>query len=270
MKRLVLICCVMAMVSSCRSKKAIVTKKPKTNTEQVEGKVETTETEGKVTVTPPKVYANKVEKYIDTYKDIAQTEMQLYHIPASITLAQGILESGSGNGRLSVKANNHFGIKCHDWTGKKIYHDDDRKQECFRKYKDAKYSFRDHSLFLTERKRYAKLFKLKKEDYKGWAKGLRAAGYATDRKYPQKLISLIERYKLYEFDKEVLGDAYTKYEAPKLSNAVTYTVAKGDTLYSISRKYNISVKELQNINGLNDNTISIGQALIVKPSLKKQ
>ncbi len=268
MKRLVLICCLVSFVVSCRSKKAIVTKKPKNSTEQVEVKVETNKTEEKVTVTTPKVYTNKVEKYIDTYKEIAQNEMQLYHIPASITLAQGILESGSGNGRLSVQANNHFGIKCHKWTGKKIYHDDDEKQECFRKYKDAKYSFRDHSLFLTERKRYAKLFKLKKEDYKGWAKGLRAAGYATDRKYPQKLISLIERYKLYEFDKEVLGDTYVKYEEPVLSDVLTYTVVKGDTLYSISRKYNISVKELQNINGLNDNTISIGQALIVRPSSK--
>lgn len=260
----------MLMVFSCRSKKAVVTKKQKPDTEQVGTQVKTTETDGKVTVTPPKVYASKVEKYIDTYKAIAQQEMRLYHIPASITLAQGILESGSGHGRLSVKANNHFGIKCHKWTGKKIYHDDDRKQECFRKYKDAKYSFRDHSLFLTERKRYAKLFELKQEDYKGWAKGLRAAGYATDRKYPQKLISLIERYKLYEYDKEVLGDTYVKHEAPVLSDAVTYTVVKGDTLYSISRRYNISVKELQNINGLNDSTISIGQALIVKPSSNNQ
>ncbi|MFD1614895.1 glucosaminidase domain-containing protein [Gelatiniphilus marinus] len=270
MKRLLVICCVMAMVLSCRSKKTVVTKKQKTNTEQVNTKEKTTKTDDKITVTAPKVYANKVEEYIDTYKGIAQNEMKLYHIPASITLAQGILESGSGYGRLSVKANNHFGIKCHGWTGKKIYHDDDEKQECFRKYKDAKYSFRDRSLFLTGRKRYAKLFKLKPEDYKGWAKGLKAAGYATDRKYPQKLISLIERYKLYQYDKEVLGDAYVKSQTPALSNAVTYTVVKGDTLYSISRKYNITVKELQKINGLNNNTISIGQALIVKPSSKNQ
>ena len=265
MKRLLILCCLVSVLVSCRSKKAIVTKKPKNNTEQVETQNKIEKPEEKV-VTKPKVYANKTEKYIDSYKEIAQKEMQLYNIPASITLAQGILESGSGAGTLSVKANNHFGIKCHGWTGKKIYHDDDAAQECFRKYKDAKYSFRDHSLFLSERKRYSKLFKLKKEDYKGWAKGLKAAGYATDRKYPQKLISLIERYKLYEFDKEVLGDSYTKYEAPVKRDAITYTVVKGDTLYSISRKYDISVKELQNINGLSDNTISIGQALIVKPS----
>lgn len=245
----------MSVVFSCGSKKEIVTKKPKTNTKEV-------------VVKPPKVYANSTEKYINTYKEIAQNEMKLYHIPASITLAQGILESGYGKGRLSVKANNHFGIKCHKWTGKKIYHDDDRKQECFRKYKDAKYSFRDHSLFLSEKKRYAKLFKLKKEDYKGWAKGLRAAGYATDRKYPQKLISLIERYKLYELDKEVLGNSYAKYEAPITNETVTYKVVKGDTLYSISKRYNISVKELQNINGLNSNELSIGQELLIKSSSK--
>lgn len=258
----------MSMVFGCRSKKAIVTKKPKVNTKEVVVK-ENTNTAKEAVVVTPKVYASKTEKYIDTYKEIAQNEMRLYNIPASITLAQGILESGSGTGRLSVKANNHFGIKCHKWTGKKIYHDDDKRQECFRKYKDAKYSFRDHSLFLSERKRYAKLFKLKKEDYKGWAKGLRAAGYATDRKYPQKLISLIERYKLYEFDKAVLGGSYKKYEAPIANSAVTYTVVQGDTLYSISKKYNITIKELQNLNGLSDNTISIGQALIVRPSSKK-
>ena len=207
MNRIIVILCVALLVFSCKSKKGIVTKKPSDETKQVEVKQKDKEKD-------VKVYANNTERYIDFHKATAQNEMSLYGIPASITLAQGILESGSGKGRLSVKANNHFGIKCHGWTGKKIYHDDDEKQECFRKYKDAKYSFRDHSLFLSERKRYSKLFKLKKEDYKGWAKGLKAAGYATDRKYPQKLISLIERYQLYEFDKEVLGELYVKYENP--------------------------------------------------------
>ncbi len=231
---------------------------------KTEAIVKTEETPVEVTK-PEKVYASDTERYIDIYKAIAQNEMELYNIPASITLAQGILESGSGNGRLSVKANNHFGIKCHGWTGAKIYHDDDKKGECFRKYRDAKYSFRDHSLFLKERKRYAGLFKLKQSDYKAWAKGLKAAGYATDRKYPQKLISLIERYKLYEYDKEVLGDAYKKIKAPEKQPA-TYVVAKGDTLYSISRRYNITVKELQNMNGLTGTTLSIGQELQVEPS----
>ena len=124
-------------------------------------------------------------------------------------------------------------------------------------------------MFLSERKRYSKLFKLKKEDYKGWAKGLKAAGYATDRKYPQKLISLIERYQLYEFDKEVLGELYVKYENPVTQELTMYTVVKGDTLYSISRTYKISVKELQNINGLSDTDLNLGQVLIVKPSSNK-
>lgn len=255
------------MLFSCGTKK-IATKKRNRTVQQVEKK-ETVEEIKEVKKSTPKVYANATEKYIDTYKEIAQNEMQLYNIPASITLAQGILESGSGKGRLSVEANNHFGIKCHGWTGAEIYHDDDKAQECFRKYKDAKYSFRDHSLFLKDRKRYAKLFKLKKEDYKGWARELRAAGYATDRKYPQKLISLIERYQLYKYDKEVLGDSYTKYESQVNDDFVTHTVAKGDTLYSISKKHNITVKELQNMNGLKDTTLSIGQELQIKPSSKK-
>lgn len=260
MKKIVLVVCLVCFFSSCRSKKGIVTKKSKTETEQVVKKVEH-EKPIPVVVNTNKTYANATEKYIDTYKDIAQNEMKLYNIPASITLAQGILESGSGKGTLSSKANNHFGIKCHNWTGAKVYHDDDKAQECFRKYKDAKYSFRDHSLFLSERKRYAALFKLKKSNYKGWAKGLKAAGYATDKKYPQKLISLIERYKLYEFDKMVLGDKYIELETPKIKQ--NYVVVKGDTLYSISKKYNTSVEEIQRLNGLRTTEISIGQELQV-------
>ena len=126
--------------------------------------------------TAPKRYVDKVAAYIATYAPIAQEEMTLYKIPASITLAQGILESGAGQGELTRRANNHFGIKCHGWKGGGVYHDDDRPQECFRKYNHPKYSYRDHSLFLTERKRYAALFDLEPDDYRGWAKGLKAAG----------------------------------------------------------------------------------------------
>lgn len=261
MNRVLIILCLVLVLFSCKAKKSVVTKKPKPESREVVIKEKPTTTTPKT----EKMYANNTEKYIDIYKEIAQNEMRLYNIPASITLAQGILESASGQGRLSLEANNHFGIKCHDWIGAKIYHDDDEKQECFRKYNDAKYSFRDHSLFLTERKRYSNLFKLKKEDYKGWAKGLRAAGYATDRKYPEKLISLIERYNLHELDKEVLGDAYENHETPNKETVVSYTVSKGDTLYSISKRYNITVKELQNMNGLNGTTLNIGQVLVVKP-----
>jgi flagellum-specific peptidoglycan hydrolase FlgJ len=264
MKRIIVIFFLSILSFSCGSKKGVVTKKKRAEPlERSEPKVVVATPETEVVKESSKTYANATEKYIGTFSDIAQNEMKLYGIPASITLAQGILESGSGKGRLSTQANNHFGIKCHDWTGKKIYHDDDKKGECFRKYNDAKYSFRDHSLFLSEGKRYAFLFDLKIHDYKAWAKGLRTAGYATDRKYPQKLISLIERYKLNEYDKQVLG-SHTNSIAQNETYQTTYTVSKGDTLYSISKKYNTTVEELQKINGLKDNALNIGQTLVIQ------
>lgn len=141
------------------------------------------------------------EAYIQKYKYVAIKEMFDYKIPASITLAQGILESGSGNSRLATEANNHFGIKCHnDWVGAKIYKDDDKKNECFRVYNSAEQSFRDHSLFLSTKNRYAFLFDYKITNYKAWAKGLKKAGYATNSKYPNLLINLIEDYNLNQFD----------------------------------------------------------------------
>ena len=148
---------------------------------------------------------SNTSEYIEYFKDIAMQEMIDYGIPASITLAQGILESGSGKGRLAVEANNHFGIKCHKWDGDKIFHDDDKKNECFRKYENPQTSFRDHSVFLTTRSRYEFLFDFKIDDYVAWSEGLKKAGYATDPNYPQKLINIIERYKLYEYDKIVVN-----------------------------------------------------------------
>ena len=140
-------------------------------------------------------------QYIRKYAPIAVSEMHKYSVPASITLAQGILESGNGRSQLASKSNNHFGIKCHTgWKGAKVYHDDDEKGECFRKYKYVESSYEDHSQFLSNRRRYASLFTLRKTDYKGWSKGLKKAGYATDKNYPKKLIKIIETYKLYEFD----------------------------------------------------------------------
>lgn len=208
---------------------------------------------------------DKVEDYIEHFAPIAKEEMRLYKIPASITMAQAVLESGAGNGNLTKKANNHFGIKCHNWTGAVVYHDDDEKGECFRKYRDPKYSFRDHSLFLTGRSRYAELFELDPDDYKGWAKGLRKAGYATDKKYPEKLIAIIERYAMYNYDAEVLGNKIKEYKPQPSEKVVLHTVKKGETLYSISRMYNLTVDELKKNNGLRDNTISIGQQLNVTP-----
>ena len=146
------------------------------------------------------------EEYIAQYKDVAIKKMREYKIPASITLAQGILESGSGNSRLARKANNHFGIKCHkEWHGKKFYMDDDEKHECFRKYPKAADSYRDHSKFLTQRGRYTFLFQYDITDYKKWAYGLKKAGYATNPKYPRLLIKIIEKYHLDQCDKEELG-----------------------------------------------------------------
>lgn len=151
---------------------------------------------------------NKIsrEEYINAYSKIAMEEMQRSGVPASITLAQGCLESSNGNSRLAIKGRNHFGIKCHNtWKGKKIYKDDDAKHECFRVYKTVSESYIDHSNFLRNGTRYAFLFDLKPTDYKGWAKGLKKAGYATNPKYPSLLIKIIEDNKLYEYDEIALG-----------------------------------------------------------------
>ncbi len=211
------------------------------------------------------VYKQRVADYITSYSEVSMSQMKEFKIPASITLAQGILESGVGNGYLAKNANNHFGIKCHDsWDGKRIYHDDDAKGECFRKYANPLYSYQDHSSFLTERKRYLPLFKLPEDDYKSWAKGLKQAGYATDKKYAHKLISIIERYKLYLYDAKVLGKPVE--EAKKVTtNNNQYTVKKGDTLYGIARKHKMDVDDLKELNGLTSATIFEGQVLYTKP-----
>jgi flagellum-specific peptidoglycan hydrolase FlgJ len=220
-----------------------------------------------------KMSANqKVNAYIDQYNSVAMVNMKTYGIPASIILAQGILESGAGQSDLAVNANNHFGIKCHnDWKGDKVYKDDDSANECFRKYNQASESYKDHAMVLTGKTRYASLFKLPKGDYKSWAKGLRAAGYATDPKYPEKLINYIETYNLQEYDSKVLGKKSDVKEVKVLvqddfgsDQASMYEIQKGDTFYSVSRKFNLTVEELKQKNNLNDNTLSIGQKLIVK------
>ncbi|MBC9797914.1 glucosaminidase domain-containing protein [Sinomicrobium weinanense] len=207
---------------------------------------------------------SSTEEYIEIFAPIAQDEMREFGIPASITLAQGILESGSGRGGLTLKTNNHFGIKCHrGWTGGTAYHDDDEKGECFRKYDHPMTSYRDHSLFLTSRSRYASLFDLREDDYEGWAKGLRKAGYATDRRYPQKLIALIERYHLYEYDEQVLSASGRK-KRHQNKREKTHIVRRGDTLYSISKRYNTTVESLKRTNRLRSNTIAVGQELKIR------
>ena len=210
--------------------------------------------------------------YIANYKDVAISNMKNYGIPASIILAQGILESGAGKGSLAATANNHFGIKCHnDWSGETVLKDDDSAQECFRKYNDPAESFKDHATFLTTRNRYANLFELPKDDYEAWAKGLRLAGYATDPNYPEKLIANIERYELYQYDSQVLGKKFTlnkkKMEsAPVAENQSQgeYEVQKGDTLFSIAKKFNLDIETLKQKNNIIDNSLYVGQKLRLK------
>jgi len=228
--------------------------------------------------------------YIESFKGVAIEEMNSYGIPASITLAQGIIESGSGNSSLAKYANNHFGIKCtSDWRGKAYYKDDDKSNDCFRVYKDARESYKDHSEFL-KRKRYSALFELDKNDYKNWAKGLKQAGYATNPRYPDMLINTIEKYQLHQYDQpesepdkikredrvftEINANIpketkkFTPVETPPSRQVINttspdYTVQKGDTLYNIAKRYNMTVDELKALNSLTDNGVKIGQKLIV-------
>ena len=194
-------------------------------------------------------------QYKQHYQSIAIEQMQLYKIPASITLAQGILESGSGNSSLAKEYNNHFGIKCHsNWTGEKAYFDDDAKNECFRAYKKADDSYKDHSLFLTNNKRYQGLFSLNTSDYKGWAKGLKEAGYATSPAYATLLITIIEELKLYELDNNTpqTNPIFSNsLNAEKLihSNHVLYVKAKkGDSYHKISKRHGITLRQLHKYN----------------------
>lgn len=206
------------------------------------------------------------ESYISEYKDVAIQEMKRSGIPASITLAQGMLESGNGNSALARYANNHFGIKCtNDWDGRKYYKDDDKRNDCFRVYKNAAASFEDHTAFL-KRKRYAALFELSSTDYKGWAKGLKKAGYATNPHYPQQLIELIERHELHRFDGRQKRSKHEEEHEAQDSMATearsgSYIVKSGDTLYSIATRYGLTVKQLRRRNNLRGNAIHIGQRL---------
>jgi LysM repeat protein len=247
--------------------------------------------------------------YIEQYKDVAIEEMNKNGIPASITLAQGLIESGSGNSSLAKYANNHFGVKVtSDWKGKGYYKDDDKRNDCFRVYADARESYRDHSEFL-KRKRYSALFELDKNDYKNWAYGLKQAGYATNPKYPELLINLIDKYQLYKYDQpeseaqklqredkiftQINANIpqekkkFTPVDVPPSQKVITssqveaqgspaaampvavtvdtrfHTVEKGDTLFNISKRYNLTVEELQSINNLTDAGIKIGQKLQV-------
>ena len=236
----------------------------------------------KVSTTNSTSIKTPAESYIERYKNIAITEMNGSGIPASITLAQGILESGSGNSKLAKEANNHFGIKCAtEWKGETILQDDDNKDDCFRVYKSPEESFRDHTEFL-KRKRYASLFELDKNDYRGWANGLKTAGYATNPRYAELLISLVERYDLSRFDrienerektirenkvmKEIAINIPTEKKQETVKSPVVmkiYEVRSGDTLTSVSKQFSLSEADLKALNGLENVNLLPGQLLLV-------
>jgi len=221
------------------------------------------------------------QDYFDYYKDIAISQMQQYGIPASITLAQGVLESGAGNSELARKSNNHFGIKCNGWTGRRVYHDDDERDECFRAYDNPLDSYIDHSLFLRNSQRYSRLFQLKKTDYKGWAKGLKACGYATSPTYASRLIEIIELYGLDQYDKgggSSKGFTLTPVKTPQgasrpaTQHAVSefndnyFVIAKqGDTFRSIGADVSVDYRRLAKFNERDvDDPIEEGERIWLK------
>jgi hypothetical protein len=225
----------------------------------------------------------RYQQYIDQYKDIAIEQMKRWKIPASITLAQGIFESGAGQSELTRRSNNHFGIKCHGWTGRTVYKDDDAANECFRAYDSAFDSFEDHSRFLASGQRYRSLFSLKPTDYKGWARGLKAAGYATNPQYAQRLIDLIQLYKLYELD---TAKGYDKFMAAhshdrgvngqplhpiKIYNKNYYLYARrGDTFQSIGEEIEISYKKIAKYNERDRNDrLQEGEIIWLKKKQKR-
>ena len=215
------------------------------------------------------------ENYIKKYRELAVEEMKKYHIPASITLAQGLLESGAGQSTLARKSNNHFGIKCgSDWRGKTVSHDDDARGECFRAYKHPKESYEDHSKFLAGRPRYASLFKLKITDYKGWARGLKKAGYATNPRYADQLIGIIELYELHKYDEKNYLKWIKKNPNPHqtyIANDLLYIVVRaGDSWKSISKEFDISQKKLRKYNDLYKGyALQVGDILYLEKKNKK-
>ena len=226
------------------------------------------------------------KEYVDQWKNVAVEQMLAYKIPASITMAQAILESGSGNSALALKANNHFGIKCHGWKGKEMYKDDDAKDECFRAYQTAEESFKDHSLFLEKNSRYDFLFMYEQSDYKSWAKGLKKAGYATNPKYPRLLIDIIEKYNLQELDQlnqtlispeEVIALSVNKKSVSKRTikmhqKGVKYIeVKKGDTFYSIGQEIGLTLMQLNRYNdfGNKKDFLNVGDFVYVQPKKRR-
>ncbi len=222
------------------------------------------------------------QQYIDQYKDLAIEQMKKYRIPASITLAQGVFESGAGRSDLARKGNNHFGIKCHGWQGRTVRANDDAPDECFRAYDNAWQSYEDHSRFLVNSNRYRKLFSLSITDYRGWARGLKAAGYATNPRYADKLIELIELYKLHQYDrarhydrfmvsaaKDVAADGLI-HPIYKFNDNYYLKARRGDTFKSISKEVGISSRKLAKYNERDrHDTLAEGDIIYLKKKAKR-
>lgn len=223
--------------------------------------------------------------YINQYKDLAIREMLQYRIPASITLAQAVFESGAGRSRLARLGNNHFGIKCHGWTGRTIAEDDDALGECFRAYDHPLQSFEDHSKFLVNSSRYRRLFSLSMQDYRGWAHGLKACGYATNPRYAHKLIELIELYKLYVYDSarsydhamvEYSGNQTVINQAKPLHPIAIFNknyyirARRGDTFKLIGEEIGVSYKKIAKYNERDkDDTLTEGEIIFLKKKRKR-
>ena len=223
------------------------------------------------------VWSKQYQDYFERYREVAIEQMVMHRIPASITLAQGVLESAAGRSELAVKGNNHFGIKCNGWTGRKTYHDDDDRNECFRAYGSAYESYEDHSRFLMGSPRYQKLFQLKLTDYKGWAKGLKACGYATSPTYAKKLIQIIELYELYQYDKVKDFDKFRVNQVRRgilrqvyMFNKNYYVLARrGDTFRTIAADVDVSYRRLAKYNERDkDDTLEEGERVWLKKKRK--
>lgn len=223
------------------------------------------------------VWSKQYQDYFERYHEVAIEQMVMHRIPASITLAQGVLESAAGRSELAVNGNNHFGIKCNGWTGRKTYHDDDERNECFRAYGSAYESYEDHSRFLTGSPRYQKLFQLKLTDYKGWAKGLKACGYATSPTYAKKLIQIIELYELYQYDKVKDFDKFRVNQVRRgilrqvyMFNKNYYVLARcGDTFRTIAADVDVSYRRLAKYNERDkDDTLEEGERVWLKKKRK--
>ena len=211
-------------------------------------------------------------EYIVKFAPLAVKQMQIHKIPASITLAQGILESNNGNSRLAIKGNNHFGIKCHGWEGKEIYADDDKKHECFRNYKNVIESYRDHSIFLKKYNRYSFLFDYKIKDYKSWAFGLKKAGYATNNKYPELLIKIIEENELFKYDKVSTDQLMASSRDIYLhSNKIKYVIANElETYQIIAEELNLKLWQLYKYNDSKSNDrLAAGTKVFIQPKRNK-